>query len=128
MALIAIRVRELIVPADVAIEAWPRLMRSGERERRRRVIEGGRRPGRLCVTRRAIQRELIRHMRWIHGCVEVRLVALHAIRIYQLVISADVTGLAGLCDMGTLQRKIGRGVIEGRRPPGIERMTRGAVV
>ena len=128
MALVAIGVRQLVISSDVTIETGPRLMRPCEREQRRRMIERGWNPCYFSVTRRAIQRELIRGMRWVQRGIVVRLMTLHAICIDELVITADMTGLARLCGMRTLQWELRRRMIERRRPPRREGMTGFAVV
>lgn len=68
-------------------------------------------------------RKLIRYVIRIDSRVELRLMALEAVVITKLVISADVTGTTWRRGMRTLQWKRGSTMIERRRTPPIFRVT-----
>ena len=76
----------------------------------------------------AILRELICRVIGIHSVRVIRLVALVAILIHELIVAADMTidTLSGL--MRALDREIRRSMIEGRRRPGIHGMALQAIM
>ncbi len=128
VTLVAVGVRDRVVAGDVAVDTGPRLMRPGQGERRRRMVERRRDPGVLCMTGGTVLRELIRRVRGIHRRVVIALMTLDAGRVDDRVIPADVTGLARLCRMCSLQREARVVVVEGRGPPCGKRMACGAVM
>jgi hypothetical protein len=64
------------------------------------------------------------YMARVHRLLEVRLVALHAIRVHQLVIAIGMAGLAGLGRVSARQCEFRRAVIERRGCPRRRRVTR----
>jgi hypothetical protein len=67
------------------------------------------------MTSRAIMAEIPGHVIRVCRIVEIRLVALIAIRVHELVIAIDVTRLTLHCDVCPCQWEAGCAVIE-RRP------------
>jgi len=115
------RIRDVVVAVDVAIRTLPRRhhVRSGQRERRLRVIEGRRLPCARRVAGFASLGESSRHVIGIRCPLEILQVARHAGRARQVVIPVHVA-------IGTLpwrhrvlprQGEVHRAVIERRRRP-----------
>lgn len=108
-------IHELVISTYMAVLAGLRLMRALQREGRRGVIEGGRFPCGLCVTREAVVAELSGAVIRIRGRVECCLMALPAVLILQRVVAVHVALLAGDGHMSALQRERGAVVVERRR-------------
>ena len=87
-----IRGREVVVVIDVALRTLQRRVRAGERESRRRVIEGRSRPRRRVMALLTGLREARRHVVGIRRAVEIFQVAADAgrVRCGQVVIVVDV--------------------------------------
>ena len=117
VALPAIGVLQLVVAVHVTGLAGLRRMRALQRELRCRMIKGRGLPRRCAVTLRAIVRELRRSVIRLHGCVEIRVVALPAIGVLQLIVAVHVAGLAGLRHMRSLQREFRCRMIKDRGLP-----------
>ena len=118
MALEAVRVLQIVIPANVTFLAGLRVVRAGQRECGGLVVEGGRLPRVAAVALRAIVRELrVRVIGCLHAVV-LRLMALPAIGIRQVVIAIRVAAFAGNGLMLSGERELRCRVIEGRRFPG----------
>ena len=74
-------------------------MTTRQGELRRIVIKRCGPPCRRCVTGLAVQTEIPCNVVWIHGSLEVSLVALSTIRIHKLVVAVRMTYLTGLSGM-----------------------------
>jgi len=81
------------------------------------MVHRVRSPRRCFVTWRAIMREHLRYVIRIRHLLKIRLVALEAIGILQLVIAIHVTCLACRGTVRSCQRKIRGAVIERCRTP-----------
>jgi hypothetical protein len=123
VALIAVRIRQLIVAARVTRLALSRNMRPSQRKLGCIVIECCSRPIRCCVTLRAIMVEIAGNVIRVRRLLEISLVALIAIRISQLVIAAGMAWLTLRGNVCTRQREQGGVVIERCRCPIGSRMT-----
>ena len=96
MTLIAIDVREIVIPICMACVARLRLMRAQQWEVRVRVIERRWTPCVLTVTAQTIVRKLIRDVMRILCLVERVRVALPAIRVGHVIITGDVACITRL--------------------------------
>jgi hypothetical protein len=113
----AIRIHKLVVPVRMAGLALQSRMISCEWKLRSIVIERCRSPGCCVVTRLAVLTEVPCHMVWIHGSLEVSLVTLSTIGVYELVVAVRVAGQALNTCMISCQWKLRRIVIECCGPP-----------
>ncbi len=100
----------------------------GQREFRRTVVEGCRLPGSRGMTRLAILTEVARDVIWIRRAIEIRAVALVAIRIHQLVIPVRMARLARGRKVRPCQREFCGAMVEGRGLPRRRGMARLAVL
>ena len=90
MALVTIRINDLIISVYVTESACETRVRALQRKLSRVVVKRGRRPGCLRMARSAVVRKLIRRMCGIFRIVVISLMALPAIRIVKIVVSTDV--------------------------------------
>jgi hypothetical protein len=79
MALITLRIHELVVPIDVTCLTLYGTMGSCQREARRGMIEGRRLPRRCGVTLRAIVAEVAARVTWVCRLLKLRLMTLVAV-------------------------------------------------
>ena len=128
MALITIRICQIVISVDMTVDAWLRYMRAHKREVGIIMIECRRLPRVLIVTCQTCMRKLIRNM--IRACraVEICLVTLTAACIRYVIVPVDMTIDTGLRRVRAHQRECGIIMIEGRRLPCILIVTRGAIV
>ena len=80
MALIAIRVDQLVVAVDVTRLTLRRRVFSRQRKSGRAVVERGRNPRYRGVTLRASLRKTCCHMVWIRGLSKIGAMTIHAVR------------------------------------------------
>jgi len=101
-----------VVVVHVAVCAWNRGMRAGQREARVVVIEGRRHPRCGVVANIALLRKSYGDVARIVRVLEIRQVARHAGCIGQFVVGVDMALTALHARMGSGQGPAGRGVIE----------------
>ena len=101
-----------VVVVHVAVCAWNRGMRPGQREARVVVIEGRRHPRCGVVANIALLRKSYGDVARIVRVLEIRQVARHAGCIGQFVVGVDMALTALHARMGSGQGPAGRGVIE----------------
>ncbi len=104
-----------------------RCVRSGQREFRGCVVEGGRRPGRRRMALIARLREISRNVIGICRTLEIRLMALETACISKLIISIDVTVHALNSRVRAGKRELCRCVVKCRRGPAVHAVARQAV-
>ncbi len=118
MALITVRIHQLIIAVGVARLTRNCHVCTGQRKLRRCVVERGRRPGCRRVALIARLGKIACNVVGICRVLEICLMALKAARICQLIVAIDVTVDARNSDVCAGQRKLRRRVVEcGRRPP-----------
>ena len=113
VALVAIRIGDLVIPVHVAVQTRTRTMSAEQREIRIAMIERRRRPGGRGVASGAIVWKLVRRVVWIRGARIVGLMALIAIGIRNGIIAADMTigtrpGLVRACQREVRCRMVER--------------------
>lgn len=113
MTLIAIRIGQVVIPGDVTALARLIRMCSLQGELRRRMIEGRRFPCRDRVAGRAVMSKVPENMIGCRCCGEILLMALVTVGVLQIVIPGNVTCLARLNSVRTLEREHRCGMIEG---------------
>ena len=124
----AIGRRAFVLAADVTGDTAHRNVRSGEREIRTGMIEGGRFPRGRSMTVRAVMTELILHVIGIVHLLVISLMARPAIRGGSFKDPAHVTGDTTHRYMRSGEREVRSGVIEGGRFPSCRTVTVRAVV
>lgn len=112
MALVAIRIRQLIISAGVTIQACDTDVRTCKWEIRRSVGKCRRSPRSGCVADRTVGRELIRSVRRVRGTIIIRLVASQAVGEGDVVVPASMAIQAGSGLMRASERKCRRSMIE----------------
>jgi hypothetical protein len=112
VALIAIRVMQLVVPVYVTRLARCCNVSTCQREKRRVMIECCTAPVGCRVALRAIVAEVPRYVVRVSCLLELRLMALVAIRVHQLVVPVGMTVLTLSCNMSPGQREPGSIMIE----------------
>ena len=112
MALVAIRVMQLVVPIHVARLACCCNVGTCQREERCAVVECCRVPVRCRVTLRAIVTEVARHVVRVCRLLELLLMALEAIIVHQLIVPVRMARLALCAHVRACQRKTCRRVGE----------------
>jgi hypothetical protein len=124
MALVAVRIHQLVVAVHVTSLTLLRGMRSGQRELRRVVVKRSRPPGRRRVALNAILRKARGLMIGI-GCVcPCGPMAIEAVRCQCHILIVHVTIPASHCAMCSGEWKRRVVVRKDRRPPGTCAMTR----
>lgn len=116
MALITLRIYELVVPIDVTCLTLYGNVGSCQREARRGMIEGRRLPRGCGVTLRAIVIEVSAHVAWIRRLLKLRLMTLIAFRGQACERVVDVARTALSRFVSSRQRKTGGRVIKASSP------------
>ena len=117
MTLVTIRVQKLVVSVYVTRLTRDSLVCTCQREVRGGMIEGAPSPACRRVTLCAVVAEIPGNMVRIRCLLKVRLVALVAISIHQLIVPVGVARLARRCGVRACEREIRTRVIERRRSP-----------
>jgi len=117
MALVAISIRQLIVAVHVARLTRSSCVCTGQREIRRRMVEGCGTPIQGCMALGTVMTEIPCDVVRICRAVEICSMALITIVVYQLVIPIHVARLTLHCYMGARQREVRRCVVEGSTAP-----------
>jgi hypothetical protein len=117
MTLPAIRIDQLVVPADMTFLAKRLRVSPLESELRCRVIERAGFPIEGRVAGRAVMRELGVHVIRKRCLIEILLMTLIAVRVDERVIVVDVASIAGEGNMRAGENKLRRVVIELRGLP-----------
>jgi hypothetical protein len=112
MALIAISVRELVIPVHMTRLTLGCHVRSRERECCCAMIERRRHPGRRPVARLAIMAEVACDMVRIQDRLKICLMTLVAVGIDNLVVAIGMTRLAIGCHMRSCERKGRRAMVK----------------
>ena len=128
MTLVTIRVQKLVVSVYVTRLTRDSLVCTCQREVRGGMIEGAPSPACRRVTLCAVVAEIPGNMVRIRCLLKVRLVALVAISIHQLIVPVGVARLACRRCVRPCQWEEGRGVIERGWPPYCHRMALRAIV
>ena len=128
MTLVTIRVLQLIVTIHVTCLARNCLVRTRQGEVRGAMIEGATSPACRGVTLSAVVAEIPGNMVRVRCLLKVRLVALVAISIHQLIVPVGMARLACRRCVRPCQWEEGRGVIERGWPPYCRRMALRAIV
>ena len=128
MTLVTIRVLELVVSVYVTRLTRDSLVCTCQREVRGGMIEGAPSPACRRVTLCAVVAEIPGNMVRVRCLLKVRLVALVAISIHQLIVPVGMARLACRRCVRPCQWEEGRGVIERGWPPYCRRMALRAIV
>ena len=112
MALVTIRVDDLIISADMAREALGECVSAGQRKLRRCMIERRRMPAGRRMACLAGMVEISGEMVWICRRFKISLVALVAVRVCESVVPVRMARLAFERSVFTRQRESSRPVVE----------------